>query len=62
MVLLSVVVIAALVFGSGIAGLFVQKLLPDDHKSEASRGLLERVAGLVTQKSMSLSGRPRLDK
>jgi len=48
MVLLSVLVIAALVFGSGIAGLFVQKLLPDEHQSEASRGLLQRVAGLVT--------------
>jgi hypothetical protein len=48
MVLPSVLVIAVLVFGSGIAGLFVQKLLPDEHKSEASRGLLQQVAGLVT--------------
>jgi hypothetical protein len=48
MVLLSVVVIAVVVFGSGIAGLLVQKLLPDEHKSDASRGLLEQVAGLVT--------------
>jgi len=48
MVLLSVLVIAALVFGSAIAGLFVQKLLPDEHKSEASRGLLQQVTGLVT--------------
>jgi len=47
MLLLVAVVSAVLIFGSGIAGLFVQKLLPDEHKSDASRDLLQRVAGLV---------------
>ena len=41
-------VIAALTCGAGIAGLYVQKVLPDEHKSDASRGTLQQVAGLVT--------------
>ncbi|MGA2124800.1 MAG: hypothetical protein ABSG76_01480, partial [Xanthobacteraceae bacterium] len=40
-------VIAALVFGCAIAGLYVQRLLPDEHKSETSRDLLKQLTGIV---------------
>ncbi len=46
--LLFALVVGALLFCSGIAGLFVQRMLPDEHKSETSRGLLQQVTGLVT--------------
>src|SRR5271169_1477127 len=41
-------VIAALVFGSVTADLYVQKLLPDEHKSDTSRGLLQQLTGIVS--------------
>jgi hypothetical protein len=46
--ILFALVIAALVFGSAIAGLYVQKLLPDAHKSDTSRGVLQQLTGIVS--------------
>jgi hypothetical protein len=36
-----------LTFGGGIAGLFLQKLLPDQHTSDRSRDMISAVVGLV---------------
>jgi hypothetical protein len=46
-VLISVVV-AALTFGSGLAGLYLQKRLPQQHMSGGSRDMILAVIGLVT--------------
>lgn len=46
--ILFALVIAALLFGSAIAGMHVQKLLPDEHKSDTSRGLLQQLTGIVS--------------
>jgi hypothetical protein len=46
-VLISVAV-AIMMFAGGIAGLFLQRLLPDHHTSERSRDMIGAVVGLVT--------------
>ena len=45
-IIILVVVVATL--GAGLAGVYVQGRLPDEHKSDAVRGTIGQVAGLVT--------------
>jgi hypothetical protein len=40
--------VAAAVFGAGLLGLFLQRLLPEDHTSGGSRDMILAVAGLLT--------------
>lgn len=42
------ILIFALTFGAGVAGLAVQKRLPVAHKSDSARGVVGQVAGLIT--------------
>ena len=47
-ILLICVIIFALIFAAGYAGLHVQKRLADEHKTGESRGVVGQVAGLLT--------------
>jgi len=40
--------VAALAFASGVAGLFLQKLLPEPHTSDRSREMIGAIVGLVS--------------
>ena len=40
--------VTALTFAGGVAGLFLQRLLPDEHSAEKSRDMIGAVMGLVT--------------
>src|ERR1700761_8015799 len=40
--------VAVAVFGAGMVGLFLQRLLPEDHTSGGSRDMILAVAGLLT--------------
>ncbi|HEY1941825.1 MAG TPA: hypothetical protein VGH40_06840 [Roseiarcus sp.] len=40
--------IAALAFGFGVAGLYLQKLLPDHHTSDRSRDMIGAIVGLIS--------------
>jgi len=42
------IVVAALAFASGVAGLYLQKLLPTPHTSDRSRDMLTAIVGLVS--------------
>jgi hypothetical protein len=42
------IVVAALVFASGVAGLYLQKLLPAPHTSDRSRDMISAIVGLVS--------------
>jgi len=43
-----ILVVAAATLGAGLLGVYVQGRLPDEHKSDAVRGTIGQVAGLVT--------------
>src|SRR5271163_4870667 len=43
-----ILVVAAATLGAGLLGVYVQSRLPDEHKSDAVRGTIGQVAGLVT--------------
>src|SRR5271170_238912 len=42
------IVVAIITFAGGVAGFYVQKLLPDQHSVEKSRDMIGAVIGLVT--------------
>ena len=42
------ILVTALTFAGGLAGLFLQRLLPDEHSAEKSRDMIGAVMGLVT--------------
>ena len=39
---------AALTFGFGLAGLYLQKLLPEGHTSDRSRDMIGAIVGLIS--------------
>src|SRR5271155_1679897 len=43
-----ILVVAAATLGAGLLGVYVQSRLTDEHKSDAVRGTIGQVAGLVT--------------
>ena len=45
---LSALAVAVLTFAAGIVGLYLQKLLPEDHSVEKARDMIGAVIGLVT--------------
>jgi Protein of unknown function (DUF4239) len=42
------IVVAALAFASGVAGLYLQKLLPAPHTSDRSRDMISAIVGLIS--------------
>jgi hypothetical protein len=40
--------VAVLTFGFGIAGLFLQRLLPEQHTTDRSRDMIAAIVGLVS--------------
>ena len=42
------IVVAALAFASGVAGLYLQKLLPAPHTSDRSRDMITAILGLIS--------------
>src|SRR5476649_2167321 len=42
------IAVAVLTFAGGVVGLYLQKLLPDQHSVEKSRDMIGSVMGLVT--------------
>ena len=48
--------VAVAVFGSGLLGLFLQRLLPDHHTSGGSRDMIAAVVGLLTLLCALVSG------
>jgi hypothetical protein len=46
--ILIILIVAAATLGAGLLGVYVQGRLPDEHKSDAVRGTIGQVAGLVT--------------
>ena len=45
---LTAIVVAALTFAGGMVGLYLQRMLPDQHSVEKSRDMIGSVMGLVT--------------
>ncbi len=49
------IVVAALAFLFGVAGLYLQKLLPAPHTSDRSRDMISAIVGLISLLSRSCS-------